>query len=162
MRTLNRITLSVEASLPFFKSPHISERLILTEPTARLSTRAKTSRPKRSSVTRVNLPIGVFVFSFITPIFYPIKNAAVKTAASVFMQPNSPALRTFKRETTSSRSSGSRIMGNGAPSQGKAPMTDFHPAPFLRAYGGGSAREFHPVVYYPAEAFKTVPAAAGT
>jgi hypothetical protein len=41
-------------------------------------------------------------------------------------------------------------------------MADFHPAPFLRAYGGGSARVFHPVVYYPAEASVFGGAKAGT
>jgi hypothetical protein len=40
---------------------------------------------------------------------------------------------------------GARLLGS--------PMADFRPALCLRAYGGGSARASHPVVYYPAKAF---------
>lgn len=41
---------------------------------------------------------------------------------------------------------------------GKSPMADFHPAPGLNAYGGGSVRDFDPIVYPPPRAVE--PAAA--
>ena len=48
-----------------------------------------------------------------------------------------------------SRSSGLRFKRLGAPSRGIAPMADFRHALRLNAYGGGSARASHPVVYHP-------------